>query len=488
MSVSACVEIRMAMHKFVDALSWVPRRPSRRKTGSSQYAEFESLETRQLLTLGDEAASPFITGPAALVSQLRPTVTWNGIAGATEYEVWIKNQSTGVEPLTREAGSGTTFTPSSDLGIGNFTVWVRALGANGDTNSPWSTPHNFRIKAPVTQSAVTVNPVNGLPTIAWQALPGAETYDVWIDRLNVPTSQILRDTDVSGTSLSPTNLPRGSYRVWVRGIAAHGADGAWSAAQDFSTAPVPAPIITGGLNPTFDTTPTITWTAVAGASTYEVYILSIQGNSKALHQTNINDTSFTSPALPAGPYRYWVRVTGATVWSNPVEIDTTGRTNVLGPIGNTTDRTPTISWQPVDEAIQYELWVNELGVRDKIIYRTSLTTTSFTPTSNLAAGSFRVWVRAVSSSVTAPWSAPVDFAVADAAAPLTPSNESDLLASVFSDSELLPVLSNYSELSMTRIAEAASRNKVIMPETPEISALVPESRSKEERAVEPASV
>ena len=391
-----------------------------------------------VFTLDVTPAVPVLTSPGAVTSELRPVFSWTAVAGATQYEIWIKNQSTGEDRLIVEAVSATSFTPAFDPGIGNFSVWIRTLGNNGAPNSPWGPQRNFRIKVPVTQNTVTVNPSNGQPTISWQALPGAAKYDVWIDRLDVPTSQIVRDMNVTGTSLTPTTLPRGSYRVWVRGLAADGADGAWSASQDFTT--VPVPIITSGLNPTFDTTPTISWTAVAGASAYEVYVLSINGNSKALHQKNISGTSFTWPVLPVGPYRYWVRVSGATVWSSPVEIDTTGRTDVLGPTGTTTDRTPTISWRPVDGAVRYELWVNRLGVQDKIIYQTNLTTTTFTPTSNLATGNYRVWVRAVSGSATAPWSAYVDFMIADALIPNSLPGDLDLLASVFSDSRLLPVL------------------------------------------------
>ena len=102
--------------------------------------------------------------------------------------------------------------------------------------------------------------------------------------------------------------------------------------------------------------------------------------------------------------------------------------------------TPTISWRPVDGAARYELWVDLLGVDEKIIYQTNLTATSFTPTSNLPIGNYRVWVRAVSSTNAAPWSAYVNFSVANTEIPVTPATDSDLLASVFSDSQLLPVL------------------------------------------------
>ena len=247
-------------------------------------------------------------------------------------------------------------------------------------------------------------------------------------------------------------------------LAADGADGAWSLSQDFVENQVPA--ITGGLNPTFDTTPTISWTAVPGASSYEVYVRSINGNFKALHQKNIAATTFTWPILPAGPYEYWVRVTGATVWSVPVLLNTDGRTNVLSPTGSTTDRRPEISWRPVDLAVRYELWVDQLGVDEKIIYQTNLTSTSFTPPSNLPLGNYRIWVRAVGSTTTAPWSPSVNFTIADASTPMTQGADFDLLASVFSDSLLLAVLGTTQPL----VIPSSMQNDA--PEEPRTSAFV----------------
>lgn len=416
-----------------------------------------------ILRVGTQPAAPVLTGPASVTASLRPAITWNAVGTSTEYEVWINNRSTNEFRVLVEPASGTSFTPSFDLGIGNFTVWVRTLGDNGGPPSAWSVPRNFRINTPVTPNPVGHNSTNGLSMVSWQPLKGAAKYDVWIDRLDVPTAQIFRDSNVTGTSVTPPSLPNnGRYRVWVRGLAADGADGGWSASQDFVAVQVPA--ITSGLNPTFDTTPTVAWTAVPGAASYEVYVLSINGNFKALHQKNIVGTTFTWPTLPAGPYRYWVRATGATVWSNPVDIDTSGRTDVLTPIGSQTSVRPVISWRPVDQAIRYELWVNRLGVQDKIIYQTNLTSTSFTPTSNLPSGNYRVWVRAVSSTLTAPWSVPVDFTIVNVDSTVEP--QSELLASIFADSELLPLLDG-SVRATPEIYKAVTTISAVVPDEAE---------------------
>ena len=406
--------------------TWIPLE------NSVVFAGEDSTVGREMFVVrfGTPPAAPVITAPVAVTSSLRPTVTWNAVGAITKYEIWINNRSTQQNRIIVEPVTGTAFTPTFDLGIGNFAVWVRTAGSTNAPPSPWSAQYNFRINAPVILNPVTPSPVNGFPLISWPALPGAVKYDVWIDRLDVPTSQILRDPNVTLTSLTPTTLPNGRYRVWVRGLAVDGSDGAWSAPQDFSSAQ--APVITALLNPTFDTTPTVTWTAVNGAASYELYVRSINGNFKAFDQKNIVGTSFTWPTLPAGPYEYWVRVTGSTVWSAPVALNTDGRTNVLTPIGSISDTTPNFSWQPVDGAVRYELWVDlQNPWTQKIVFQTSLTGTSFVSPS-LPVGAYRTWVRAVSATNQfSPWSVPVDFTITGPTASL------DVLPVKPSDDELL---------------------------------------------------
>jgi len=412
---------------------------------------------------GVTPATPVVTGPVGTTANLRPTVTWNAVPGVTNYEVWIRNKSTNQNSFILETVAGLSFTPSSDLGIGNYSAWVRVAGTTDAPPSLWSANRNFRIKAPVTLNPVATNPANGLSMISWLPQPGAVKYDVWIDRLDVPTSPAFRDMNVTGTNVTPPFLViNGKYRVFVRGFAADGADGAWSVYQDFVAVHVPA--ITGGLNPTFDTTPTITWTAVPGAASYEVYIRSINGNFKALHQKNIAATTFTWPTLTPGPYEYWVRATGATVWSISVFISTEGQTDVLVPIGNISSARPTFTWRPVDERVRYELWVDRLGVQEKIIYETNLTSANYTPPANLPSGNYRAWVRAVGSSATAPWSLYVDFTIASAES--SSEQGSELLASVFADSRLTSLL-DQSDAAVAAPAFAESAADMSATEQPE---------------------
>ncbi|MFN9720516.1 MAG: ELWxxDGT repeat protein [Planctomycetota bacterium] len=366
------------------------------------------------LRMGNQLPTPTIAAQPATTTSQRPTFSWNTIAGAQNYEVWIRNRTTNQSPVVLTPVTGTSFTPAMDLGIGNFTIWVRAVGDVGTPASVWSSPRNFAINSLVTLNAVGADLASGFPEISWPAMKGAATYEVWVDRLDVPTSHINGTSIVSTTNYVP-QFANGRYMVWVRGIAADGMRAVWSIAQSYTSTQVPG--ITGGINPTFDTSPTVTWTAVPGAASYEIYVLSRNTNTKVLHQTAIAATAFTLPALPAGPYRYWIRVTGAVVWSKEVDINTDGRTTVLTPTAATSDPRPVISWKKVDGSTGYRIWVNRPGVQDKIILQTvgttnaSPTTESFTPVGNLPAGNYRAWIQAINGGSMALWSVFVDFSV-----------------------------------------------------------------------------
>ncbi|MEJ7595657.1 MAG: hypothetical protein WKF77_29455, partial [Planctomycetaceae bacterium] len=85
---------------------------------------------------------------------------------------------------------------------------------------------------------------------------------------------------------------------------------------------------------------------------------------------------------------------------------------VLSPTGTVRDATPTITWEAVDNATSYDLWVNDAEQRTVQFIKYSITATNFTPTTNLNLGRTRAWVRAnFADGTTSPWSVPTDFVV-----------------------------------------------------------------------------
>ncbi|MCA9064785.1 MAG: hypothetical protein KDA96_17055, partial [Planctomycetaceae bacterium] len=365
--------------------------------------------------------APVLAGPAATTLNLRPTIQWTPVPTATHYEVWIASQSTGQNPYLIVSVAGASYTPDFDLGIGRYNIWVRAK--NSVSNGPWSTQRNFTIDTRVVVNSPGRFLATHSPTLTWAPLPGAVRYDLWINDKPGGVNQLIRDTHVNGTSWTPAaELPLGLYQAWVRGIAADGTPGNWSITTDFYV--MPAPTVTQGMNNTFDRTPTLTWNALNGAVKYEVYIAdrSVGVFPAYLYQQNITGLSFTPAApMPDGQYRVWViGISAANVrsfWTEPMDVYVGGRTEFLTPTGTTSDTTPTFAWRTVDGADHYDLWVDQIGGTQQIIRLQNLTTTSFTPSTALAAGNYRAWVRAISTTgEVSVWSLELTFTIAAAPA------------------------------------------------------------------------
>lgn len=358
--------------------------------------------------------APVIKKPSGSTGAQRPMFSWTSGPGATEYEIWVtKNPST--SPFHQATVTGTSYTPPVDFGIGKLGLWIRAKN-NGNVG-PWSPKSTFVINTVVTLHPIIREQPTLRPTISWDGLPGAVKYDVWIDDVSRGITQHIRNMNVTGTSFIPgVDLPLGVYRAWVRGIAADGTAGTWSIGIEFVT--MRAPTITQGQNPTFDRTPTFAWNALPGAASSEVFLRNRNTGATTLHEKNITSLNFT-PSIPIadGPYRWWAIGVSAqgvrSFWTAPIDIYIGGRTDLLTPLGSTSDSTPTFNWRPVDDAVRYDLWVNQVGGQTQIIRQPNLTGTSYTPTSLLPSGTYRAWIRAISTTgELSPWSLEVQFTIA----------------------------------------------------------------------------
>jgi hypothetical protein len=198
-------------------------------------------------------AVPTPQGPSGTVAPTGPTFAWSGVNGASGYDVWVDNLTTGQSQVLRNINvSGTSWTPTGGLGSGYlYEWWVRAVSATGG-RSAWSVGQDFSVawlSVPTPQApAGTVG--QSEPTFYWSAVSGANTYDVWVDDVTTGQSQVLRNTNVSGNSWTPTTpLTVGQdYQWWVRAVSATGIRSAWSAAQPFhvSTPLAAAPLHAAG--------------------------------------------------------------------------------------------------------------------------------------------------------------------------------------------------------------------------------------------------
>jgi len=179
--------------------------------------------------------TPTPIGPTGASTTL-PTFSWNAVAGADHYDLWVQDAQTG-QVLRNQNVAGTTWAPASPLIRGHgYTWWVRAVNNTGIAGA-WSAGLSFTV--PALALPTLIGPIGSaslLPTFTWNAVTGADHYDIWIQ--NVQTGQVLRNQNVTGTTWTPaTSLTSGvKYNWWVRAIDSANSPGPWSATETFTVA------------------------------------------------------------------------------------------------------------------------------------------------------------------------------------------------------------------------------------------------------------
>ena len=205
------------------------------------------------------------------------------------------------------------------------------------------------------------------PTITWEAVDKATSYDLWVSDAEQRTVEFIKD-DITATSFTPTtelNLCR--TRVLVRANFADGPSSAWSVPTEFVVKV--KPVVTGPVIPFLsapqkldETKPTITWTSPPGAFRFEISIsdrttltsrtilvpnltplLDADGNTQPDGQGDVLRQEVRSfeleDDLPMASYRVFVRSLddgGRTSdWSDAYDFDVAPPVKLLRPAGTT---------------------------------------------------------------------------------------------------------------------------------------------------------
>ncbi len=148
----------------------------------------------------------------------------------------LRNAATGLTIQSLTGLTATTWTPSANLAVGNYRWWVQAVGPNGQAAN-WSAATDFHVggAARFTNPASSYGPT---PTFTWQTVDGAGRYELQINRVDVPQTNVVRESNLTGNSFTvPFNLVSGgTYRAWIRAISSTGELGPWSSALNFTVA------------------------------------------------------------------------------------------------------------------------------------------------------------------------------------------------------------------------------------------------------------
>lgn len=305
--------------------------------------------------------------------------------------------------------------------IGVAAVTVTATDLEGNTVSD-------TIEVTVGQFANIITPSGAAetqrPEFTWNEVPGATHYDLWVNQIGGQNA-IINESGLTGTSFTDTSdLPSGSFTAWMRWHGSEG-PGAWGQARNFSIDGLAAVQIT---SPTAGSTsnarPTFEWTAATDATSYDIWVNHVGVQNQIIRQDVT--TNFFTPAedLADGTYRVWVLAKAdgqQSEWSSAITFEVGSGLTIIAPASTSTIARPEISWTG-DANGTYELWVNAVGGASKVVHDIAVAGTSLTPTTDLADGRYRAWVREVPASGSpGAWSPAFDFYVAATGLPKKPT-------------------------------------------------------------------
>lgn len=364
-----------------------------------------------------DASVSFLSVPNGISG--RPTVTWSGVDGATNYDISIRSLSnSSLAPVqTRIPGPAFSFVPATDLPIGKYRIFVRAVAADG-IPAKWTNGYDFQVGITTVVTQVT-NQISLHPTIAWESVRGAARYDIWVSEEKTPRiPKFGTTTDSDSTSFTlNSDLPAGKYTVWIRALTAEGKAGAWSAGKTFGIAVAPVLSVTR-IEQSDSTYVEVSWDNVPDAARYDMKIRfpgTEDFSETTVNRDNKPRTSFDTRIHSQGILKVWVRSVAAdgakSDWSLPVEVIT--RVPVTGIVQTHTtlaSSRPAFYWQ--DAAMdRYEVEIRDISRDKAIIYHAEdVTNTSFQLPSDLPIGDFKIWIRGISAEgITGLWSEALAF-------------------------------------------------------------------------------
>ncbi|MFH0990824.1 MAG: fibronectin type III domain-containing protein [bacterium] len=401
--------------------------------GSSNWSSTVSFKTQLSLP-----ATPTILEPADGATEVStsPTLKWNSAVGADTYDLQVSTKSNfSSVDVTDKQKLNTTSENLTQLTENTSYYWrVRATNTIG--SSDWSSTASFKTQLALPATPTIVEPSNGAtgistsPTLKWNAVIGADTYD-----LQVSTKSDFSSIDVTdkprlrSTSESLSRLTEGTSYHWrVRAVNATGSSN-WTSAT-FTTQiapPAKAPDLVSPTNKSVIVPPgtTLSWSSVNGATSYSVQMA--EDSKFPQDQLFINETSLISTSQShavtglKGEKTYYWRVSaenegGSSGWSS-ANYFTTASTKPAAPTSPIPSSdvsglpvSVTLAWSPNnDPSSVYEVQVATDDKFHTIVASNSSLTKSFWDVKLSYDQKYYWHVRVTTNGGTSDWSTTWNF-------------------------------------------------------------------------------
>lgn len=375
-----------------------------------------------LVPAGAAHAAPGTPDGLSSTSDVVPVLSWEHVAGATSYVVELSTapDSSGLIG-SRSETANRSFVPVTNLPTptsGSALYWrVAAKDSAIGEFSPWTSISRTTYAAPTVTAPVSgqVFQQPGSPaTLAWNAVPGTQEYEVRVSTDQSFTDPTKLETlrTVSTTLIVPRPQVATSFWFQVRARLSTATTGPSAVYTDYSSPrsySVSALPVAQRREPLTDATDVddafLDWDPIMGAKTYDLQVATDPAFGSIVHERqDITGTSYARPATLNNDTYYWrVRASDVAgnvqVWSAPqvwkfnrtwpdlpMPLHPANPADVNPATPNDTDQGMVVQdaeiyfeWEPVRFASMYKLEVSSDSTFSALIGTCYTASTTYTP-------------------------------------------------------------------------------------------------------------
>ena len=246
------------------------------------------------------------SGVTATPGNSQVTIAWAALSSATSYNIYWST-TTGVTPTNGNKIANAT-SPYTQTGLTNGTTYYYVVTAVNSYGESYASAQISCTPAPQPPTDVTATPGNASVTLDWTSVPDATSYNIyWSTTPGVAPGNSAQIAGVT-TPYTQTGLNNGTIYYYV--VTAVFATGESAASNQVSAIPAvnPTPAEPIGVTAApWNGQVTISWTAVTGATSYNIYWSTVPGVTPGNGSLIFNATSpYTQTGLSNATTYYYV--------------------------------------------------------------------------------------------------------------------------------------------------------------------------------------
>ena len=274
-------------------------------SASGEYSDYSAVKNMTC-----DYAQPVVS-ISCTASTGKPKLTWSAVSGATKYEIWRATSSNGTYTKMYTT-TNTYYNNTSAVAGKTYYYKVRAIGSSSYATSAFSTVKNMTCDCAQPVVSISCKASTGKPVLSWAAVDGAVKYEVW--RSTSKNGTYYKQGTTTGTTYTNTGATANTtyyYKVYAVGSSSYAKSAASTVVN--MTCDCAQPVVSITTNSSGK--PKLTWSAVSGATKYEIWRATSKNGTYTKIYTTSN-TYFNNTTAKSGyTYFYKVRAIGSSSYA-----------------------------------------------------------------------------------------------------------------------------------------------------------------------------